>query len=265
MGGTVYFYYDKILAVNCRLRTLKAYTGVIPRCSAVQLIIYPQETEGILQAPSGRIVADGDFYLAALSEEIVYQIHKSGMLIRAYASGMALVEETIMDVPMAVLAALQGKLLLHGAAFPAGDSVYGVLGDVRRGNVYGLPDDNLMLVAGEGEEYLGVVRSFPGDEAAHSLRKPRIPRLKGIIALQSGAQKRGLVPIEGMEDRKRILLENYAGIAMFLPELRQRITDSGILDGVSKTVPMAYLNLPESDGRQEIDREKLLELLKLLQ
>lgn len=258
MHGTVYYYYDKVLVTNCKFRTLEPYGGKIARGSAVQLLYYPLETENApLSAPAG-ISADGDFYLAALSEDVIYQIHKNGTLIRVYASSVSRVEETVMGVPMSILAMLQGKFLLHGSLVSAQDSVYAVLGDEEVLKHSGLSGKDMILlengridVPGEAEGYQGMLQSCCGDKNKVFWYQTAISRIKQVLVLENSSRETNMELIAETVTKEHLLLKYLVGFLTFSQELQGHIRKGSFLREAGQKLPMAALRLPEDYKVQE--------------
>ena len=250
MHGTIYYYYDKVLVANCKLRNLEPYVGKIARGSAVQLLVYSLETENAYLSAPAEISRDGDFYLAAPSENIIYQIHKNGTLIRAYAATVSQVEETIMDVPMSVLAMLQGKLLLHGAVISVRDDIYVVFGEAEMLKCSGLPFTGTILLTEDMEGYRGILCFRLGNKAELYGQQP-IPKLKGILILQHIGQEAGVTLITETKRKEQLLLEHVVGFSTFSRELQEYISNNTFLKEVGQRLPMAALGLSKNCKMQD--------------
>lgn len=260
MHGMIYYYYDKVLVANCNLKNLEPYAGKVGKDYVVQLLVYSLETENApLSAPVG-ISADGDFYFAVISGKIIYQIHKDGRLIRAYAADSCWVEKTIMEAPMAVLAMLQGKILLSGTFLSAGDGIYVFLGETEGLNGQGLIREDTVLIEERRKSWRGVPGSYPGHEAAQSLASPWIPKLKGIFAVRREGKKSRIAPME-REEAKELLAENFVGYSLFSQELRQAVRDSESMNRVCGEIPVKVLTLGEDCGASGLDEESILKLI----
>jgi len=259
MRGTVYYYYDKVLVTNCKLKSLNPYSGRVVGNSVVQLLVCQWNAENApADAPMG-ISAQGDYYLAALPENVTYQIHKSGKLMRVYAKSISAVEETIMEVPMAVLAMLQGKTLLHGGVIAGGNSVYAVIGKAESWKTDGLLYDGTVLVADSDNGYVGAAAFYPRFEAPESFSMPELPGLKGILAVGQKGERADILSVTSSVEKKKRLMEGLVGMEMFSPELKKRVSDSKALDEAGRNVPMFSVVMPEGSM---ICREELLKLLE---
>ena len=241
MHGTIYYYYDKVLVADCKLRNLEPYVGKIARGSAVQLLVYSLETQNTYLSAPAEISRDGDFYLAAPSENVIYQIHKNGTLIRAYAAAASQVGETIMYVPMSILAMLQGKILLHGAVISIWDDTYVVFGEAEMLKCSGLSFTDTILLTEGMEGYKGMLCFRFGNKAELYGQQP-IPKLKGILVLQYIGQE-AITLITETEMKEKLLLEHVVGFSMFSRELQEYISNSRFLKKAGQKLPMAALRL----------------------
>ncbi len=278
MRGTVYYYYDRILVTNCKLRTLVPYAGMVPKGSAVQLIVYPLETDHIpLSAPTG-ISADGDFYLAALSKDIIYQVHKSGTLIRVYANSVDQVEETVMGAPMSILAMIRKCFLLKGSIISIGKEAYVLLGGAEQSSACEEVRQNCVLLVEEEEGYKGISCSYPGEKAGVSQESPSFTRLRGIVKVQytkgesgdisvkwskdhkealsaefalmqgsaaSEASESLMMPIEDVQEKKDLLLENIVGFPLLSQSLKEQMGHSTYVEKAVKRLAMSVIAVRE--------------------
>ena len=250
MQGTIYYYYDKVLVANCKLRTLEPYAGKIARGSTVQLLVNTLETESACISAPDEISSDGDFYLAAPAENIIYQIHKNGTLIRTYAAAVSQVEETIMDVPMSILAMLRGKLLLHGAVISVWNDTYVVLGETEMLKCSGLPYSDTILLTEGMEGYKGI-RCFRFGNKEELYGRQPVPKLKGILALQHIGQEAGVTRITETAGKEQLLLEHVVGFSMFSQKLQEDISNGTLLKEVAQKLPMAALRVSEGGKMQD--------------
>jgi len=247
------------------MKALEPYEGRVTRDAVVQLLVYPREAGNAIGKEGKGIYAEGDYYLEVLSDDLFYQIHKDGRLMRAYAASTSAVEKTIMNEPMAVLAMLQEKLLLHAAILREGDSAYAILGDREVRKRCGLFGNDRIWIAGNGTGYQvsegdsldhGTVkicrrkdnvdyRFFSGTGVVHSLKQSRIPELKGIIVLKDGGKEQETGLIEDPERKKKLLLEHFVGVELFPQEIKRAVTESKGMEEVIVNIPMKYLFLQE--------------------
>lgn len=240
-----YYFYDKVLVSNLRLRTLESFAGKMTIDSVAQLSVQPAEWQDSVSAAEG-ISLDGDFYWVSIPEKVTYQIHKDGNLVRACAADPAWIEKTILGVPASVVALLKGKVLLRGSLLHAGKWSYAAVG--RRGETDGnmqgciytdiVPGNAVMVREHEGQlEGIAHLRTMPLDSevATETLG------LLGVFALHSDDDKEAIQPMETLEEKKRALLENIVGYELFPQKLRQLANDSRVIDRISQELYMAYM------------------------
>ncbi len=240
-----YYFYDKVLVSNLRLRTLESFAGKMTIDSVAQLSVQPVEQQD--SAPTGEgISRNGDFYQVVLPEKVAYRIHKDGNLVRAYAEDPVWIEKTILGVPASVVALLKGKVLLQGSLVRAGQWSYAAVGrkeepteGVCDGIYTGTVPGNAVMVREHGGRLEGIahLRTMPPDSevATETLG------LLGIFALHGDDEKEAIQPMETREEKKSVLLENIVGYELFPQELRQLANDSGIIDKISQELYMAYM------------------------
>lgn len=236
-----YYYYDKVLVSNCRLRGLTDYAGKMTNSSVVQLSAQVVEPgSAVLKGPEEMVFA-GDFYRLTIPERVVYQIHKSGNLVRAFAADLSWVERTILGVPASILALLKGKILLRGSLLHAGQWAYAVTGERERamGDMYiqcALPG-RAVMVLGRGEQFIGTAHS----DSAYSDCAVEALGLLGIFVLQNNEAKEAIEPMCLPELKKASMSENIVGYEVLSQELRQLVNDSSIIDEISRRVYMAFM------------------------
>lgn len=63
----------------------------------------------------------------------------------------------------------------------------------------------------------------------------------GILALRQGEASDAIVPIEDPELRKKAILENAAGYELLSEDLRQKLRESEIVNGISRKLYMASM------------------------
>lgn len=238
MRGTIYCYYDKTLVTNCRLRVLEPFIGTVARDSVIQMLVYPLGTENApLSAPTG-ISADGDFYLVANTKDVIYQIHRSGRLLRVYTSGVSLVEETILVEPMSALAVLQGRILLHGTILTSqGNSVI-VVGEAAAWKRHGMAGRDMILVSEGTEGYGAIMYSNGGRKEGRAAECVTFPKVEGILVLGHGGADLGTEPIESVEAKKALLGKHVVGMGELPQILREQLTESGVLERICEGLPM---------------------------
>ena len=274
MRGTVYYFYDRILVTNCKLRTLEPYAGRVPKGSAVQLLVYPLGAENIPLSASAGISVDGDFYLAALSKNIIYQVHKSGTLIRVYAESIAQVEETVKSVPMSILAMIQKNILLKGSIISTGQGAYVLVDGAERSSFCGEACQDTVLLVEEEEGYKGISSLYPGKKSEMSQEIPGYTKLKGVVKVQYAKRKAGNMPVNVAEDelvagieliqtlsandgiensmvliedeqeKKNLLLENMTGYSMLSQSFQKQIGASPFIEKAVKNLTMAVIVVP---------------------
>lgn len=244
-----YYFYDKVLVSNLRLRTLESFAGNMTIDSVAQLSVQPVEQQGSVPAAEG-IFRNGDFYQVVLPEKVTYQIHKDGNLVRAYAADPVWIEKTILGVPASVVALLKGKVLLQGSLLHAGQWSYAAVG--RRGEAAEGAGDGIYTVTVPGNAVM--VREHQGrlEGIAHLPTMPPDSEvaietlgLLGIFALHGDDEKEAIQPVETLEEKRSILLENIVGYERFPQELRQLAEDNRIIDKMSQELYMAYMHSKE--------------------
>lgn len=260
--GTIYYYYDKALVTNFKLRNLYPYVGKVKRDAVVQLVVYPASSKkNPLSAPAGISMA-GDFYTAVLPGGITYQIHKDGKMIRAYTPDISLVERTLKGIPMAILAMIEGKLLLHSSIAIIRDAAYVFIGETEMGRAYGLFMDKTVLLSDNGTAYKAARASFPGFEASQILDPIESPTLKGICVLHYGSKRAKAISIISSQTKKNLLLENYVGYQILPPQLKQKLYFGKAINQASRVIPMKYIAVPEGFEKQDQARRKIYKMMK---
>ncbi len=244
MHGTIYYYYDKVLVADCKLKTLEPYVGRLAKDSAVQLLVKTLDVKNADVPTPTEIVREGDFYLAAPSGNMIYQIHKNGTLIRAYAAEVSQVEETIMDVPMSILAMIEGKLLLHGTVISVRGDTYAVLGGEEMLKCSGLSHSDTILLTENMEGYRGILCFRMGKQTKLYGQRP-ITGLKGIVVLQNIGQGAGGAVIMEHERKERLLLEHTAGFSMLSREMHEYFSHGRMLKEAGQSLPVAVLGISE--------------------
>lgn len=228
-----YYYYDKVLVSNCKLNSLNSYAGKMKIDSVIQLSAQlVEEGDAILAAP-GKVVPEGDFYQVGIGGKVTYRVHKDGNLMRAYAVDFHWIEKTVADIPAAILAVLKGKILLKGSLLHARDWAYALLGE--RG-IQESPNERVMVIE-QGSQYTGIIHfyQYELDTGIESRG------LMGILALRQGEASDAIVPIEDPELRKKAILENAAGYELLSEDLRQKLRESEIVNGISRKLYMASM------------------------
>lgn len=236
-----YYYYDKVLVSNCRLRSLTDYAGKMTKDSVVQLSAQVVEPNAAVLKGCGEIVFTEDFYQVTVPEKVTYQIHKDGNLVRAYAADLLWVEQTILGIPASILALLKGKVLLNGSLLHAGRWAYAVIGEreSRIDDMYlrcGIPG-RAVMVRQQEEQFVGTAHSDSAylDCAVEALG------LLGVFVLQSNEAKAAIEPMCLPELKKDSLLESVVGYEVFSQELMQLADESGIIDQISRKLYMAFM------------------------
>ncbi len=236
-----YYYYDKVLVSNCRLRSLTDYAGKMTKDSVVQLSAQVVEPNAAVLKGCGEIVFTEDFYQVTVPEKVTYQIHKDGNLVRAYAADLLWVEQTILGIPASILALLKGKVLLNGSLLHAGRWAYAVIGEreSRIDDMYlrcGIPG-RAVMVRQQEEQFVGTAHSDSAylDCAVEALG------LLGIFVLQSNEAKAAIEPMCLPELKKDSLLESVVGYEVFSQELMQLADESSIIDQISRRLYMAFM------------------------
>lgn len=246
-----YYYYDKVLVSNCKLKSLTSYAGKMTMDSVVQLSVQQAEWgTAAPEAPEGISLA-GDFYQVVIPEKVTYQIHKEGNLVRAYVEDFAWLEKTVMGVPASVLALLKGKVLLGGSLLHAGDWAYAAVGE--RGHAddgtgayntdtyspyirYASPGKAVMALEREGRmEGVAHIASIYSDYAVETLG------LLGVFVLQRDPGREAIEPMDVPEMKKDALLESIVGYELFPQELKERANDSRIVNRISQELYMASM------------------------
>lgn len=231
----IYYYYDKVLVSNCKLKNLNSYAGKMARNSVVQLSAQQVgQKDAILAGPKGISLA-GDFYQVVIPGKVTYHIHKNGNLIRAYTADFSRVEESILGVPAAILALFQGKLLLRGSLLHAGAWAYALVG---RGNGDAPQEENVLITEREGQ-YSGIVHASPCIQDAGI----ETMVLMGIFVLKHEKNSNAIEPIERPEQRKNFLLKNIVGYKMLTPELHNRAREIPLLEGITRELYMASMRV----------------------
>jgi hypothetical protein len=236
-----YYYYDKVLVSNCRLRSLTDYAGKMTKDSVVQLSAQVVDPNAAVLKGCGEIVFTEDFYQVTVPEKVTYQIHKDGNLVRAYAADLLWVEQTILGIPASILALLKGKVLLNGSLLHAGRWAYAVIGEreSRIDDMYlrcGIPG-RAVMVRQQEEQFVGTAHSDSAylDCAVEALG------LLGVFVLQSNEAKAAIEPMCLPELKKDSLLESVVGYEVFSQELMQLADESGIIDQISRKLYMAFM------------------------
>lgn len=212
--------------------------GMVARDSVIQMLVYSLGTENApLSAPAG-ISADGDFYLVANSKDVIYQIHKSGRLIRAYAPEVSQVEETILVEPMSALAVLQGRTLLYGTILSLRGNPYVVIGGAKPWKRYGMEERDVILISEGTDGYKAIVYSSGRRKEGRWAECATFSKVEGILLLRQGGADLCIEPVESVGEKMALLAEHVAGIQAFPPILRERLTEGGILEEVCKRLPM---------------------------
>lgn len=236
-----YYYYDKVLVSNYRLRSLTDYAGKMTLDSVVQLSVLLVEPDAaVLKASEGMELA-GDFYQVTFFERVTYRIHKDGNLVRAYAADLSWVERTILGVPASILALLKGKVLLKGSLLLGGGWAYAVIGE-RKGEadencIHCAVPGRAVMVLEKGERFVGAAHS----DSAYSDYAVEALGLLGIFVLQSSGTEDAIESICEPALKRRMLQENIVGYEVFLPELKQLADDSGLMDEISRRLYMAFM------------------------
>lgn len=250
-----YYYYDKVLVSNCKLKSLTSYAGKMTMDSVVQLSVQQAEWgTAAPEAPEGISLA-GDFYQVVIPEKVTYQIHKEGNLVRAYVEDFVWLEKTVMGVPASILALLKGKVLLGGSLLHAGDWAYAAVGerggaaDSADGSTdayntdiyspyirYASPGKAVMVLEREGRmEGVAHIASIYSDYAIETLG------LLGVFVLQRDPSREAIEPMDVPELKKDAVLGNIVGYDLFPQELKGRANDSRIVNKISQELYMASM------------------------
>lgn len=250
-----YYYYDKVLVSNCKLKSLPSYAGKMTMDSVVQLSVQQAEWGAAVPEASEGISLAGDFYQVVIPEKVTYQIHKEGNLVRAYVEDFVWLEKTVMGVPASILALLKGKVLLGGSLLHAGDWAYAAIGERERtadsadGGTgaydtdtyssyirYASPGKSVMVLERE-ERMEGVahIASIYSDYAIETLG------MLGIFVLQRDPGREAIEPMDEPELKKNAILENIVGYELFPQELKQRASNSRIVNRISQELYMASM------------------------
>lgn len=230
-----YYYYDKVLVSNYRLRELVGYAGKMTGDSVVQLSAQMVEgDDAILREPEG-ISVTGDFYQVALSGKVIYRIHKGGNLIRAYAAEISQIETTVMGIPASIQGLLRGKILLAGSLLRVQGWAYVLTGEgVRKEE--GSCGKSVMIWESEGQ-FVGVsnFRSPETEMGDNPLA------LLGIFVRHCDRSENAIEPMDEPERKRDFLLRNMVGYAAFPEELKQRAQTAEILDKLCREIYMVSM------------------------
>lgn len=230
-----YYYYDKVLVSNCRLKELAGYAGKMTSDSVVQLSAQAVETDdAILKEPEG-ISVRGDFYQVAFSGKVIYRIHKGGNLIRAYAAELSQVERTVMGIPAAIQGLLRGKVLLGGSLICTHGWAYVLTGKAVKNESEDL-GRCVMIWESEGQ-FVGV-SNFRSPESETG-DKPLT--LLGIFVRRWGESESAIEPMDMPEQKKESLLKNIVGYEAFPEELRRMAQEAEILDKLCRDMYMVSM------------------------
>lgn len=232
-----YYYYEKVLVTNCRLNGLDGYAGKMKKGSVLQLSAQlVEEEDAILAAPEG-VSLMGDFYQVSFCGKVIYRIHKSGNLVRAYAADLSWVEKTIMRLPAAILALLQGKLLLKGSLLHARHWAYVLTGEQEDMSLESAAPGQAVMITERDGEYMGTIHICPDDtEVATETRA-----LLGFFVRQDGRGQSAIEEIESQELKKKLILENIVGYELLPEELKRMAAESKIVDELSRKLYMAAM------------------------
>lgn len=232
-----YYYYDKVLVSNCRLENLACYAGKMKKGSVVQLSAQlVEEWDARLTIPEG-ISRIGDFYQVALDKKVTYRIHKDGNLVRAYAADLFWVEQTVMGLPAAILALLQGKLLLNGKLLRAREWGYAFIGgELDLAVPPEEPGKAVMIKECDGK-YMGIAHICPDDSevATETLA------LLGFFVPQYDLEENAISEIKSPDVKKNILLENSVGYHLFPEQLKQMACSGKMVNELSQKLYMASM------------------------
>lgn len=216
---------------------LSCYAGKMKRGSVVQLSAQlVEESDARLAVPEG-ILPMGDFYQVAFGGKVTYQIHKDGNLVRAYAAGLSWVENTIMGLPAAILALLQGKLLLKGELLHAHDWAYALIGGELGLVASPVVPGKAVMVAERDGQYMGIAHICPGDSevAIEALS------LLGFFVRQYDREQNAISEITSPDLKKNIILENIVGYNLFPEQLKQMASSGKAVNELSRKLYMAAM------------------------
>lgn len=286
MTTRFYLYYNYILETSETIRSLKEIPSEIIEKHPKEIIKLEVDRDGskqFRQTNTATISDCGEVLKLDIRGNPIYRIKKSGDQIKVSTDDLSILEDTIINLPAAVLSYLKNQLLLHCSSVLVNETVYAFAGSKGIGkttlsmllsdcySLYG--DDTLLLSNNDGAPHavpsrtdfkLGseTIRMFErhilsvSDFHLNSQKKlctvlgsfhdnsTHFYPLKKIFFLERSKNKQtGFNVIETSSVKKVLLLKNLVGIQYFPIDMRRRVMGLPLFELMSD-VEMYSLVIP---------------------